>query len=95
MKLTGPGTDWRHIKTCGTAGVRVERKVRPMPNRTALENSVIEWVKDNCDPDEVFDIKDLREFVEMDSLPSEVFSTGDLEEWATENGFVKVDEASA
>ena len=50
---------------------------------------LIEWVKENCDPIDVFDLDDLNDAVSDHQAPEDVFAKEDLETWALNNGFVR------
>lgn len=63
----------------------------PYKIRPELENSVIDWVKSNCEPDDVFDDDDLITYVSENNDPEDIFDEEALSLWATENGFTKID----
>lgn len=52
---------------------------------------VIDWMKKNLSPDDVFEDKELREYVGGSSLPEDVFEEKLLKQWAEDNGYVKED----
>lgn len=51
--------------------------------------SMLDWIRDNLNPDEVFDNAQLKKLVGNTCLPDEVFSEEDLKRWAIENGFTQ------
>jgi hypothetical protein len=55
----------------------------------SLLGSAIDWIRDNMQPDQVFDQARLKQFVGNTSSPDEVFSESDLSAWAKENGFTE------
>lgn len=48
----------------------------------------IEWIRDNIDPKDVFEIKTLENWCQENSTPADTFTDAQLEEWARENDFV-------
>ena len=60
-----------------------------MARRSDLEEAAIEWVKGNCDPDDVFGDNVLRDYVSNNNAPEEVFTDEVLGIWAEENGYIK------
>ena len=61
---------------------------------SSLLGSAIDWISDNLNPDEVFDMGLLRSFVGNTNKPDEVFTDEDLKAWALENGFTKQERVS-
>lgn len=51
-------------------------------------DSAIDWIKDNMEPDDVFEDDELIVWAN-NKRPEVIFSNTTLEEWALENGFVK------
>lgn len=49
--------------------------------------SVLDWIRDNLSPDEVFEGVELRKFVGNVAMPGEVFTEKELAQWAIDNGF--------
>lgn len=58
-----------------------------LPNK--LLQVAIDWLRDNMNPDEIYDQQRLNQFVGNAALPDEVFSEPDLIKWAEENGYTK------
>jgi hypothetical protein len=54
---------------------------------SALGNA-IEWIKNNLDPDDVFEEKKLLEFA-AGYMPNDVFPEIELRKWAEDNGYSK------
>lgn len=55
---------------------------------TQVLEDAIEWMKDNLEPSDIFDDKDLISYA-SGQKPEKVFTQSELEEWAEENGYVK------
>ena len=53
----------------------------------AFFDSVVEWIKDNLDPDEVFSQRHLTEWIKDNLCPEEIFDDEVLAEWAIANGY--------
>ncbi len=49
---------------------------------------VIDWIKDNLEPDDVFDDDELIEWTRKNASPDDVFDSDTLGEWAEDNGYV-------
>jgi len=50
---------------------------------------IIQWVKDNLHPTDVFSDADLREAVRDDNDPEDVFPFSTLQDWALKAGFIQ------
>lgn len=59
--------------------------------RTKLFDSAVEVVKENLNINDVFDDKQISDFVGDRYSPEEIFTKRQLEGWALENGFIKKD----
>lgn len=53
----------------------------------SILQSCIDWMRDNMNPDEVFDITELVRFISNAKMPDEVFSEQELARWAIEKGY--------
>jgi hypothetical protein len=51
--------------------------------------AAIEFIKSNFEPDDIFDEKDLVDYVAKSKTPEDVFPEKELAEWAESNGYVK------
>lgn len=60
-----------------------------LPN--SLLGTAIDWIRDNINPDEVFEMAALKSFVGNTCLPDEVFSDEELKKWAEAKGFTRED----
>lgn len=58
------------------------------PSKQSLD-AAISWMKDNLDPDDIYELDDLRKYVAGASMPQDVFEERKLEEWAENNGYIK------
>ena len=52
-------------------------------------DAVIEWVKENYNPSDVFDERELKSHVRENWTPEQIYTEGELAEWARLNGWVK------
>ncbi len=56
-----------------------------------LLDTVIDWIKENLNPDDVFDADIIDSWCGENSTPDDVFSDGALGRWAENNGYVLED----
>lgn len=56
---------------------------------TSILETATQWISKNMNPDEIFDIDELRTAVQKGSLPQDVFDDKELGDWAESNGYVK------
>jgi hypothetical protein len=56
-----------------------------------LLDEAIGWIQSNLGPDDVFEDKDIREYVADNYAPADIFSKAELEDWAERNGYKKED----
>ena len=63
-----------------------------LPN--SLLGTAIDWIRDNMNPDEVFDMAKIKSFVGNTCLPDEVFHDTDLKNWAEDKGYTRPDKIS-
>lgn len=54
-----------------------------------LLQTTIDFIRDNLNPDEVFDQERLNRFVGESAKADEVFKETELHDWAIENGYTK------
>ena len=54
-------------------------------------SDVVDWIRENLEPSDVFDIETLKESVQgvRAIKPEDIFDPADLEAWALSNGFVE------
>lgn len=50
---------------------------------------VVEWIRDNLKPNDVFDEDVIAKIASENFLPQDIFSKEELTEWAEADGFVK------
>lgn len=55
-------------------------------------DEIVDWIKDNLGPGDVFDDQNLRDYVAETALPGDVFPDTKLDEWAESNGYKKEEE---
>ena len=48
---------------------------------------VLDWIKENLDPDDVFDDDELIAWTRRNTRPDDVFDSDTLGNWAEENGY--------
>jgi hypothetical protein len=56
-----------------------------LPN--SFLGSVLDWIRDNQNPEEVFGIEVVKKFIEDMCRPEQVFSEDELKNWAIEHGY--------
>lgn len=60
----------------------------------SLLGTAIDWIRDNMNPDEVFDMAALKSFVGNTCQPDEVFHDTELKKWAEGKGYTRPDRIS-
>jgi hypothetical protein len=71
--------------------VKVEKAFNEMVGKElpgGLLQSCIDWIRDNMNPDQVFECDHLRRFISDTKMPEDIFSEEELKVWAIGNGFI-------
>ena len=58
---------------------------------TRLTDQILDWVKGEVDPVELYGDGDLLDYVKENYSPQDVFSDSDLSDWAFENGYRRLE----
>lgn len=58
-----------------------------LPN--SMLGTAIDWIRDNMNPDEVFNMARIKSFVGNTCLPDDVFSDEELKKWSESKGYTR------